>query len=126
MLFSTLLVVAVNGCALALYRGSPPSVERLRIQATQPDELWLQVDASGGRDYEVPQDGKVTVSFPEVPETCQSLLFGVLPLEPKPGPARLLVRRGWWTTVRQLNWYALQELPVDQEGYRVIEVAASN
>lgn len=118
--FALLIALFCRGCAFALYGGSPHTVERLRILDDRPDRYRLEVKAPGGSHYAVPADGRVIVDFPEAPKRCQQLLFGILPLNRKPGPPSLLVRKGFWSTVHRFDFYEIQTLPRDKEGYRLI------
>ena len=115
------LLAPLLGCTSTLYFGSPHSIERIHLTSSKPDQYSLYVDAPGGSHYQVPADGRLVIEFPEVPKECRGRLPNMFYGGRKPGPARLEVRKGK-RVIRVLYFREVEALPIDNEGYRLIEI----
>lgn len=112
---------AVCGCVHVSKPYNQPSEEKLRIQATNPQELVVQVDQRAGTP--VPPDGRVIVNVPALERGCATYLFGVVKVKensPYDVPA-IQVRRGEHI-IRKLSINDLAKLPVDEQGYLLVRV----
>jgi hypothetical protein len=113
------------GCAYALPAPNPPSSERVRIVATSPDAYVLHVDAVRSVDYQVPTDGRVTLTIPAYRHGCSVYLFTLMKVSNGNDPLKEWALRvsANGGDVRKLSLWQLSKLPTDPEGYRLIKVA---
>lgn len=138
------LVLSCCGCTYRLYAPNPPSQERVRIVAKYPDRCTLHVeervttlgnpagrnalhtDVAHVMNYEVPSDGRVTITVPAFRPYCGVYLFNWI----KVGGGGDDALKEWEIsvlyevrTLRTLSVRELKELPTDAEGYRLLKIS---
>ncbi len=121
---SALLLIgcaALCGCVHALKPYNQPSEQKLTIQATNLQEVVVQVGEGAGTP--VPGDGRLVLNVPPLERGCATYLFGVVKVKESSAydvPV-IQVRRGEHT-IRKFSINDLSKLPVDKQGYRLVRV----
>lgn len=113
--------VILSGCVTALRPANQPSQQKLRVEASTPQEYMIRVAEK--TDYTVPADGRVIVDVPHLERGCAMYLFGAVKVKdhsPYDVPA-IHIKRGNHT-IRKLSLNDLAKLPVDDEGYRLVKL----
>jgi len=111
-----------GACAVALPPPNAPSVQRLSVVASAPEEYSIRVAATLGATFAVPPSGEVLVEIPSLPRTCSQYFLGmrVSNGSPKAKKAVLVSRRG--RVVKKLSLNDLDRLPVDATGRRQLRL----
>jgi hypothetical protein len=110
------------GCAVGLPPPNAPSVQRLSVVASAPEEYSIRVVAASAATFAVPPSGEVLVEIPSLPHGCSQYFFGmrVSNGSPKAKKAVLVSRRG--RVVKKLSLNDLDRLPVDATGRRQLRL----
>jgi hypothetical protein len=106
--------VSLTGCTLRLYAPVPPSEERVRVAANNPDRYVLHIeervpnvnksqpdaahmDVAHVANYEIPKDGLVSIRIPSYRPYCGVYLFNLV----KVGEVGMMCSR-----IGRLAWFA--------------------
>lgn len=131
-----------EGCAYRLYAPLPPSTERLRVVANNPEHYRLHIQERAipedksertphtrvfhETDYAIPSNGLVTITIPAYRPDCGVYLFNWV----KVGGGGDSTLKLWELTVlsemrpvRVLSLNQVRDLPSDTAGYRLISVS---
>lgn len=123
-LVASLAVLLLSGCAYRLPPSVPPSQDRVRIVATNPEEFVLRIETETTAEIPVPADGGVTFSVPWYRRSCGVYLFNQIRVGGYGDPLQqwhvLVIHKG--KVVRRLSLRQVQNLDADQAGYRVLNV----
>lgn len=117
-----LVVLAQSlGCVYALPPVTPPYAEHLRIVANSPERYTIQIRLERSQEYLVPADGRVTFTFPAYRRGCTRYLFG-LRVSDGHDPLKdwTIELRDGTRRIRALSLRQFIELPIDSEGYRLL------
>lgn len=136
-------VASSEACAYRLYAPVPPSEERVRLVARNPNRYVLHIEeveptvpkskASGAphvhvarvANYQIPTDGQVTIRIPSYRPNCGVYLFNVI----RVGGAGDDALKLWEVSilsgvraVRVLSLKQVRDLPTDEAGYRMLKI----
>ena len=115
-------VLMFASCTYRLPAPAPPSHELIRIVANAPEQYAVQVNTETVNEYEVPHDGRVKIVIPPYRPSCGVYLFNAIKVGGYSDPLKswsISVSRNG-KTVSKLSLRAIQKLPTDQAGYRMV------
>jgi hypothetical protein len=113
--------VLVSGCAKALLESNAPTQVKLRILSSNPEKYSISVAEE--TIYPVLPDGRIVIHIPLLPSGCATYLLGVKVSDGASSydvAAIQLKKDG--QTIRKISLNNLAELPVDEQGYRLLKV----
>ena len=114
----------LNGCAYRLPPPVPPSQDRVRIVATDPQQYVLRVETETTAVIQVPADGRVTFGVPWHRNSCSVYLFNQIKVGGGYDPLRewnVLVTHGD-KVVRKLSLREVENLALDAAGYHLLDL----
>jgi len=114
-------LVFLTGCVYALRPYNTTSQQKLHIQTASPTNCVVQV--ADAQTFPVRADGRVTFDVPALPRGCDTYLFGIIKIgdgSPERIPAIHVLRDE--KVARKLSLQKLGQLPVDAEGYHILDL----
>lgn len=120
--FGMALILA--GCVYRLLPVTPPSQQRLRIVSASPERFVVRLQLGDSREYNVPADGKLTLTVPAYRAPCRVFLFGLVKTRSgaQPFTAKTVTVIDGAKVTRRLSLKDVSALPVDANGYAMLTV----
>ncbi len=116
-----LSMLFLTGCVYALRPGNTPSQQKLCLKASSPTDYIVRV--ADTNDFPVATDGNVTINIPTLPRGCDTYLFGFIKLnDGSPERIKAIHVLKDEKIIRRLSLEKLAQLPVDAEGYHVLDL----
>ncbi len=116
------LALVTSGCVYALAASSHPTDVGLRLRTSQPEQYVARVDLNPPADYPFAADGRVKFTVPQFRNGCTVYCLGVKTRDGDPEARRVIALIQGKQVVRRLSLAEISELPLDETGYRPIEV----
>jgi hypothetical protein len=112
------LTLHTSGCATAVGPYNQPSHHKVRLDPLQPG-LWA-VRVSDAT-YPLSQEGSVAFDVPRLERTCTTRFLGIKVREQNPDDLPLIQITKDGRTVKKLSIRKLENLPLDQQGFRLVK-----
>jgi len=118
------LILQLSGCEYRLTAPVPLARQLILIDARNPEQYKLQMNAEDARTFDVPPDGRLTLDVPPYRRSCGPYLFGVMNVGRGGDPLKnwtVSITRGG-KTVRRLSLRSLLRLATDGAGYHIVKI----
>jgi len=124
MFLAWLLAALASGCAIACGPLRSPPPQKLKVDAPSPGDYRVQaVDYGESFETQVPTNGQVGFDVPVASRHCTQYFLGIKVHSATPVEKRRVIQivKGD-KVVRKLSAHDIAKLPVDPDGYHILEV----
>ena len=125
MFLACAIAALASGCAIACGPRRSPPPQKLKVDARSPGDYWVRVvDYGESHETQVPVNGQVSFDVPIASRHCTQYFLGIRVHSPTPVEKRRVIQivKGD-KVVRKLSADDIAKLPVDPDGYHILEVA---
>jgi hypothetical protein len=112
-------VLPLQSCTYNLPVVAPTSTLSFRLIATDPTQYTIHVDSGG--DHKPADDGKLTLTLPAYRPSCSVYLLGVIKVGGNKYPEIQILKKSG-KIVRTIAIDKIKELPMGNDGYRLLKV----
>jgi hypothetical protein len=119
--FLVICTALFDGCVYSLQSYNQASQEKVRVKSAMPQQYTMNV--ADEIAHPVAGDGRVIVDVPQLQRGCDTYLFNIVKIrDGSPYNLRAIQLKRNNRGVCKLSLNDIAKLPVDEEGYHVLEV----